>query len=46
MVKLFKNANYMKLFVGRIITNMGDSLYAVAAMWLVDKLGGSSSHKP
>ncbi len=30
------------MFLGRILTNVGDSLYAVAAMWLVYDLGGST----
>lgn len=32
----------MRLFIGRIVTNAGDSIYAVAAMWLVYDLTGSS----
>lgn len=39
---LFRNANFRLLFSGRLLTNIGDSLYLVAAMWLVYKLGGSS----
>lgn len=42
MLTLFKNQNFSKLFWGRVITNAGDSLYAVAAMWLVYELGGST----
>ena len=42
MVSLFKNKSFTLLFLGRLITNAGDSLYYVAAMWLVYKLGGSS----
>lgn len=30
------------MFFGRIVTNVGDSIYAVAAMWLVSELGGST----
>jgi MFS family permease len=30
------------MFLGRIVTNIGDTLYAVAAMWLVSDLGGST----
>ena len=30
------------MFLGRIVTNIGDTLYAVAAMWLVFELGGST----
>lgn len=39
---IFKNRNFTLLFIGRIMTNIGDSLYAVAAMWLVYSLGGST----
>lgn len=42
LLNLFKNNNFTRLFFGRLITNMGDSLYAVAAMWLVHQLGGST----
>ncbi|WP_343840034.1 MFS transporter [Salinibacillus aidingensis] len=44
MWTLFKNGNFTRLFIGRLITNAGDSLYAVAAMWLVHQLGGSTFH--
>lgn len=43
-MRLFKNTNFLLLFIGRVITNIGDSIYAVAAMWLVYKLGGSTFH--
>lgn len=39
---LWKNKNFLILFLGRVITNIGDSLYYVAAMWLIYQLGGSS----
>ncbi|TYS65436.1 MFS transporter [Bacillus infantis] len=39
---IFKNKNFTLLFLGRIVSNIGDSLYAVAAMWLVYDLGGST----
>ncbi|TYS71043.1 MFS transporter [Sutcliffiella horikoshii] len=39
---IFKNKNFTWMFLGRILTNVGDSLYAVAAMWLVYDLGGST----
>lgn len=39
---IFKNRNFSLMFIGRILTNIGDSLYAVAAMWLVYDLGGST----
>lgn len=42
MLTLFKNKNFLALFLGRLITNAGDSLYTVAAMWLVYELGGSA----
>lgn len=41
-MEILKNKNFTLMFVGRILTNIGDSLYAVAAMWLVYDLGGSS----
>ncbi|HEY4391601.1 MAG TPA: MFS transporter, partial [Paenibacillus sp.] len=41
-MEIFKNRNFSVLFVGRILTNIGDNLYAVAAMWLVYNLGGST----
>lgn len=41
-VSIFRNRNFTLLFTGRILTNIGDSLYAVAAMWLVYDLSGSS----
>lgn len=42
MNMLWKNKNFLLLFLGRSITNIGDSLYYVATMWLVYKLGGST----
>lgn len=39
---IFRNKNFSIMFTGRILTNIGDSLYAVAAMWLVYDLGGST----
>ncbi|MFZ3579436.1 MFS transporter [Virgibacillus sp. DJP39] len=39
---LLKNKNFLFLLLGRIITNIGDSIYYVAAMWLVYSLGGSA----
>lgn len=38
---VLKNRNFLLLFLGRIFTNIGDSLYYVAAMWLVYKLSGN-----
>lgn len=42
MWALFKNSNFTKLFFGRVVTNIGDSIYAVAAMWLVYELSSSA----
>lgn len=36
------NKNFFVLFFGRIIANVGDSLYAVASMWLVYELTQST----
>lgn len=41
MFKVLKNSNFSYLFWGRIVTNMGDSLYNVAAMWLVYEMTNS-----
>lgn len=41
MRSLFGNRNFLALFSGRLVTNAGDSLYFVAAMWLVYDLTGS-----
>ncbi|MED0952114.1 MFS transporter [Bacillus mobilis] len=38
---ILKNRNFLLLFLGRIFTNIGDSLYYVAAMWLVYELSGN-----
>ena len=42
MSSLRANGAFVRLFVGRVVTNAGDSLYAVASMWLVYDLTGSS----
>lgn len=42
MLHLFRNADFARLFLGRLVTNAGDSLYSVAAIWLVYTLGGST----
>lgn len=34
----FQNTAFRRLFAGRVITNVGDSLYFIAAMWLVYSL--------
>lgn len=42
MNDLIKNKNFVSLFFGRLISNIGDSLYYIAAMWLAYNLGGSA----
>lgn len=42
MGKLRENESFVRLFLGRIVTNMGDSMYGIAAMWLVFELTGST----
>ena len=42
MRSVFQNTTFRRLFIGRLITNVGDSLYYVAAMLLVYELGGST----
>jgi MFS family permease len=37
-----RHPGFRRLFLGRLVTNAGDSLYAIAAMWLVYSLTGSS----
>ncbi|AXI07985.1 MFS transporter [Oceanobacillus zhaokaii] len=39
---LLKNKNFLFLLIGRIVTNIGDSIYYIAAMWLVYSLGGNA----
>ncbi|HGO1808628.1 TPA: MFS transporter [Staphylococcus aureus] len=41
-MSLFRSLNFSLLFIGRIITNLGDSLYYVISMWLVYHLTHSS----
>lgn len=41
-MKLFVNKNLFFLFLGRLITNGGDSLYRVAIAWLIYSLTGSA----
>ncbi|WP_100488398.1 MFS transporter [Sporolactobacillus pectinivorans] len=41
MKVLFHNKSFSLLFFGRLIGNIGDSLYYIAAMWLAYDLGGS-----
>jgi MFS family permease len=40
MLNLLHNRNFARLFAGRLVTNIGDSIYFVAAMWLVWELTG------
>ncbi|NWO12610.1 MFS transporter [Virgibacillus sp.] len=39
---LLKNKSFTKLFLGKIVSNIGDSMYAIAAMWLVYELSHSA----
>ncbi|WP_267643938.1 MFS transporter [Haloarchaeobius amylolyticus] len=41
MRQLLSNRTFVRLFAGRLVTNAGDSLAAVATMWLIHELGGS-----
>jgi MFS family permease len=41
MRQLRHNRTFVRLFAGRLVTNAGDSLAAVATMWLIHELGGS-----
>lgn len=41
-MNIFKHRNFSLMFFGRIVTNIGDSLYGVAAMLLIYQLGGST----
>lgn len=38
---LRSNRSFLRLLAGRLVTNAGDSLYYIAAMWLVFELTGS-----
>jgi hypothetical protein len=40
MRSLLRNRNFARLFAGRPVTNVGDSVYYIAAMWLVYALTG------
>lgn len=42
MTGLRSNRTFIRLFLGRIVTNAGDSMYIIAATWLVWDLTGSS----
>lgn len=39
---VLRNTQFLRLFGGRLVTNAGDSIYFIAAMWLVWDLTGSS----
>jgi MFS family permease len=41
-VSIWKNPTFVQLFSARLLSNAGDSLYAIATMWLVHQLGGST----
>ncbi|MEZ3142968.1 MFS transporter [Halobaculum sp. MBLA0143] len=40
--KLYKNIPFVRFFLGRVATNLGDSLYLIGALWLVHDLTGST----
>lgn len=42
MSKLRSNSSFVRLFLGRVITNVGDSLYIIGTMWLIYDLTGSA----
>jgi len=42
MISVFRNKEFIKLLIGRLVSNMGDSLYAIAAMWLVQEMTNST----
>ncbi len=42
MFRLLTHPSFLFLLLGRVVTNIGDSLYYVASMWLVFEL----SHNP
>lgn len=39
---IWRNRNFLRLISGGLVTNVGDSLYSVAALWLVYQLSGSN----
>lgn len=39
---LVRNTTFLRLFLGRIVTDTGDSLYYIGAMWYVWELTGST----
>ena len=42
MRDLYRNTAFLRFFFGRVTTNFGDSLYVIAAMWLVHDLTSST----
>lgn len=42
MRELLKNRSFLRFFSGRVVTNIGDSLYLIGALWLVHDLTGST----
>jgi hypothetical protein len=38
MTSLWSNVTFRRLFFGRIVTNVVDSLYVISTMWLVHEL--------
>ncbi|MFB6177905.1 MAG: MFS transporter, partial [Halobaculum sp.] len=43
MRELYKDVAFVRFFSGRVITNLGDSLYLIGALWLVHDLTGSAA---
>lgn len=41
--RLVRNGGFVRLLSGRIVSNAGDSLYYVAAMWMIYDLTGSAA---
>lgn len=39
---IWQNRDFRRFFLGQFVTNVGDSLYAVAILWLVHDLSGST----
>lgn len=44
MRTVLRNRAFRRFFLGRLVTNAGDSVYLVAAMWLVYDLTGSPAY--
>jgi MFS family permease len=42
MRDLYKNVSFIRFFLGRATTNLGDSLYLIGALWLVHDLTSST----